>query len=266
MAQSDVAPQRQHERIRAGGRSSEASDASSPTLSSACQCATEPIPVTLSSIQLHALLDILTHHQTYAEVASFQEPGRIRAYGYPFTTTTTTPEARPGPDSRSPSYATHSATPLLAGLLRTIVLPVPGVRDLPPVFWHVRFQTVLDKLAEAELSDSYDKGALGTRKVLATAASAVHEALSRGILGGVPRGPSKNLDAPYDRSSAADILRAWDDGVHELVYGDLVDQLFDCAAEKQSLQEHSPAVRAATDYIIIQCAWSHHLSASARVC
>ncbi|KAL2134867.1 hypothetical protein VTI74DRAFT_10593 [Chaetomium olivicolor] len=205
----------------------------------------------LTPIQLHALLDILTHHQTYAEVESFKDPHTISQYGYPF--------AQRGPGSSShTSYATESSAPLLAGVLRSIVLPFPGVRDLPPEFWHVRFQGLLEKLAAAELSESYDKGALGTRKTLATAASAIHEAVSRGILGGVANGPTRDLHGDYDRSKAEDLARAWEDAVQELVYGNLVEELFVCAAEKRSLEAHSPALQAVADYVIIHLATLVH--------
>lgn len=202
-------------------------------------------PEALNSSQLHAVFDILTHHETYTEVESFKNPATISDYGYPF--------ARHAPDSSgAPSYAVDSSAPLLAGVLRSIVLPFPGVRDLPVEFWMLKFQGVLENLAEAGLSESYDKGALGTRKTLATAASAIHEAVSRGILGGVANGKNRDLHGEYDRSKAQDLARAWDDGVQELVYGNLVEELFTCAAEKQSLEEHSPGVQAAADYIIIQ--------------
>ncbi|KAK1754234.1 PX-associated-domain-containing protein [Echria macrotheca] len=204
----------------------------------------------LTSAQLHALLDILTHHETYAEVERFKDPTTISRYGYPFTHQD---------DKQTPRYSSDSSAPLLADLLNSLVLPVPGIRDLPAEFWHERFQTVLTKLSEAELSESYDKGALGTRKTLATAASAIHEAVSRGILGGVVRDPSsKNLDAPYDRSKAEDLARAWEDAVHELVYGNLVDELYDCAVRGQSLEEHSAAVQASADYIIVHLATLIH--------
>jgi hypothetical protein len=202
-----------------------------------------PAPAILTSVQLHALFDILTHHETYAEVERFKDGGTIAEYGYPFQ--------RHHSDGTS-SYATKSSAPLLAGLLRSLVLPIPGIRDLPPEFWHIRFQGILTKLSEAELSESYDKGALGTRKILATAASVVHEAVSRGILGGVPQSPIRDLNSHYDRSKAQDLVRAWEDAVHSLVYGNLVDELFDCAAERPSLEEHSSAVQAVVDYIIIQ--------------
>ncbi|KAK4199286.1 PX-associated-domain-containing protein [Triangularia verruculosa] len=209
-------------------------------------------PETLTSTQLHALFDILTHHETYAEVESFKYPATISGYGYPFA-------QRCKDDSTSaPTYATDSSAPLLAGVLRSIVLSFPGIRDLPPEFWHVRFQGILEKLAEANLSESYDKGSLGTRKTLATAASSIHEAVSRGILGGVERREKKDLDGSYDRSQARDLERAWEDAVHELLYGDLIDELFRCAAERKSLEEHSSGVRAAVDYIIFHLATLLH--------
>ncbi|KAK4187404.1 PX-associated-domain-containing protein [Podospora australis] len=208
-------------------------------------------PDTLSSFQLHALFDILTHEETYAEVESFKDPITISGYGYPF--------ASHGPDG-TPTYPRESSTPLLAGVLRSIVLPFPGVRDLPPEFWHVRFQGILENLAEAELSESYDQGSLGTRKTLATAASSIHESVSRGILGGVEKGAKRDLNRKYDLSQARDLVSVWEDGVHELLYGDLIDELFKCAAERQSLEEHSPGVQAAAEYTIIHIATLlHHI-------
>lgn len=205
----------------------------------------QEIPNVLTSAQLHALFDILTHHETYAEVESFKDAHAISEYGYPFA-------CRPQNPGSIPKFAPDSSAPLLAGVLRSIVLTVPGIRNLPAEFWHVRFQGILEKLAEAELSETYDKGALGTRKTLATAASAIYEAVSRGVLGGVEKGAKRNLEGKYDRSKADDLIRAWEDVVHELLYGNLIDELFACAAERSSLEEHSPGAQAAADYIIIQ--------------
>ncbi|KAL2162324.1 hypothetical protein VTH06DRAFT_7237 [Thermothelomyces fergusii] len=224
------------------------SQVASSAFEHAPQCASA---TPLTAVQLHALLDILTHHQTYAEVESFKDPNTISEYGYPFT-------CRHQQSGSTPTYAPDSETPLLAGVLRTIVLPLPGVRNLPPEFWHVRFQSIMEKLAEAGLSESYDKGVLGMRKILATAASALHEAVSRGILGGISDDANRNFYGEYDRSKATDLVRAWEDGVRELVYGDLTTELFICAAEKQSLEEHSAGVRAVVDYIIIHLATLMH--------
>lgn len=203
-----------------------------------------PIPKTLTSPQLHALFDILTHYETYDEVRLFRHPDTIAGYGYPFA-------LQHNPD-QTPTYASKSTAPLLAGLLRSVVLPLPGVRDLPSEFWHIRFQGILSKLSEADLSESYDKGVFGVRKTLATAASAIHESVSRGILGGVPKGPKRDLSGEYDRSRASDLLRAWEDVIHELTYGNLIDDLFEAAAASSNLEDLPPAVLAAVDYVIIQ--------------
>ncbi|KAH8885402.1 hypothetical protein GQ53DRAFT_354439 [Thozetella sp. PMI_491] len=205
----------------------------------------------LTATQLHALFDVLTHHQTYTEVERFKLPNTIAGYGYPFGTAVAGEEV---------SHAPVSSAPLLASLFRPVVLPIPGVRDLPLEFWNARFQGILATLGEADLSESYDKGTLGTRKTLATAASVVHESVSRGCLGGVPQGGTRDLHGTYDSTQASEVVRAWDDVIHELVYGSLVDELFDYAAEKGSLEEHSPAVQLAVDYIIIHMAtFMHHM-------
>ncbi|KAK0709281.1 PX-associated-domain-containing protein [Lasiosphaeria miniovina] len=220
--------------------------------SSCASTSRRPAPVapgTLTSSQLHALLDILTHYEVYAEVELFKDPATISSYGYPFKC-----DAANG----APEFAADSSAPLLATLLQNVLLPAPGIRDLPLEFWHVRLQGLMVTLAEADLSESYDKGALGSRKTLATAASVIHESLSRGMLGGVPSGPKRNLSGSYDRSRAEDLERAWEDGVHELVHGDLIDELFNCATEQSSLEEHSPAIRATVDYVIIHLATFLH--------
>ncbi|OIW24687.1 hypothetical protein CONLIGDRAFT_623633 [Coniochaeta ligniaria NRRL 30616] len=207
----------------------------------------------LTSPQLHALFDILTHYQTYAEVESFKHPNTIAHYGRPFvlTSDSTASESK---------FAPESSAPLLASFLRSIVLPLPGVRDLSSDFWSVRLQGILVKLAEAELSESYDKGAVGTRKTLATVASVIQETLLRGTLGGFPKGSKRDLSRSYDASNAEDLSEAWEDAVHELVYGDLVDELFDCAIQEESLEHHSPAIKAASDYIILHLAtFMHHV-------
>ncbi|KAM5353873.1 hypothetical protein ACJ41O_000523 [Fusarium nematophilum] len=156
-----------------------------------------------------------------------------------------------------------SESPILQTMLSRFVLLLPGVRDLPREFWSVRVQGLLARLGEAELSDSYDKGALGTRKVLATGASGLLEMIGRGTLGGVKRvhrSPTAKKDEQYDRKKAADLARAWDDAVESLVYGDLADELFDHFSKTDDLEAHSPAIKAAAEYAIIHLAtFVHHI-------
>lgn len=149
-----------------------------------------------------------------------------------------------------------SSSPILQTMLTRFILKLPGVRDLPREFWSVRVQGLLTRLGEAELSESYDKGALGTRKVLATGSSGLLEMVGRGVLGGVKKAnrPDKSSDkkVEYDRSKAADLVKAWDDVVEGLVYGGLADEMFDHFSKTSDLESHSPVIGAAAEYAIIQ--------------
>ncbi|KAG6103913.1 hypothetical protein E4U31_002431 [Claviceps sp. LM219 group G6] len=175
--------------------------------------------------------------------------------------------------SREPS------APLLQSLLTRLLLPMPGLSDLPPAFWTSRLQTLLARLGQANLSESYDKGALGTRKVLATGCSALLEMLSRGLLGGLPRGEGTSRDdgpgprsgpeteaglkadeneKQYDLNKADDLERAWENVLQELVYGDLVDELFDHFGKEDDLETMSPMVEASARHNILHIATLIH--------
>ncbi|KAI5855091.1 PX-associated-domain-containing protein [Durotheca rogersii] len=208
----------------------------------------------LSPVQLDALLDILVHHETYAEAESFKDPEAIEHYGYPFEACCRNGEASGGQ---------KSASPLLQLLLTRLVLTMPGIRDLSPEFWADKFRNIMRKFGEAELSESYDKGTLGSRKRLVSAASAIHECVTRGLLSGV-RLPDDyqlpDLRGKYNLQVASDLARAWDDVVQHLVYGNLIDELFDQFMETSNLEGHSPAVEAAVNHAVIYVAtFLHHL-------
>ncbi|QYT02571.1 hypothetical protein H0G86_009567 [Trichoderma simmonsii] len=157
----------------------------------------------------------------------------------------------------------ESTSPLLQFMLTRLVLPLPGVRDLPTGFWNVRVQGLLARFAEAELSESYDKGAMGTRKTLATGASSVLEMVARGILGGVVRtsegeGEEKKK-GEYDETKAEDLLRAFGDVLEDWAYGDLMGRVSEHVTETEDVESFSPAVKAAMNYAIINVAtFAHH--------
>ncbi|OTA60719.1 hypothetical protein K449DRAFT_331867 [Hypoxylon sp. EC38] len=203
---------------------------------------------TLYPQQLRALLDILVHHETYSEVQTFKYPDAIEQYGYPFQ------------QEESGSESGKSSSPLLQLLFTRLVLPIPAVRDLPSEFWATKFRNIMRRFGEAELSESYDKGTLGSRKRLASAASVIHEGITRGLLSGIPNKELPNLQGEYDIHKAEDIARAWDDVVQHLVYGDLLNELFDHFAKTPNFEGHSPAVEAAVNFAIIYIAtFLHHL-------
>ncbi|KAI8966258.1 PX-associated-domain-containing protein [Daldinia sp. FL1419] len=206
----------------------------------------------LSPQQLDALIDILVHHETYSEAESFKKPDAIEQYGYPFDPPTRT--------KGSNAAVKKSASPLLQLLLTRLILPIPGVRDLPSEFWSTKFRCIMRRFGEVELSESYDKGTLGSRKRLASAASVIHECVTRGLLSGIPDGELPNLHGQYDARKARDLSKAWDDVVQHLVHGNLIDELFDHFTRTANLEDHSPAVDAAVNLAIIYVAtFLHHL-------
>jgi hypothetical protein len=163
-------------------------------------------------------------------------------YGYPFVRA----DGEPAP---------KSATPILQHLVVTFVVPFVGVADLSRDFWSVRAQGILSRFAEANLSESYDKGAVGTRRTVTTVASSAIEVVARGALGGHARhvhvcGHLRR--GAYDLGTARALERAWADVSQELVYGRLVDELVDHVEEHEDLEGHSPAAEAAVQYIIMQ--------------
>ncbi|TFA99388.1 hypothetical protein CCMA1212_008699 [Trichoderma ghanense] len=263
---------------------------------------------TLTKRQTHALFDILTHHETYAEIEGFKAPDAVTGYGFPFARTTTavatgngsgqvTPRAKTPASSsfwrvrgrwnvedkaeaeaaeeidkaKDEEEESSSTSPLLHLMLTRLVLPLPGVRDLPAEFWNVRAQGLLARFAEAELSESFDKGALGTRKTLATGASSVLEMVGRGILGGVERAggdverkmkkkKKATKEREYDESKAEDLERAFGDLLEEWAYGDLMERVSEHVTETEDLESFSPAMKAALDYAIINIAtFAHHI-------
>ncbi|KAK6495847.1 hypothetical protein TWF481_002892 [Arthrobotrys musiformis] len=80
-----------------------------------------------------------------------------------------------GKQSEPKENKTVSKSPLLQLLFSTFVVPIPGLKDISQDFWTKRVQPLIDDLAKANLSESYDKGSMGIRKTLATAISALIE-------------------------------------------------------------------------------------------
>lgn len=191
----------------------------------------------LSPEQAHALFDILTHHQIYSEIEGFKSPEAIRNYGPPFT-------------QRDPEQL---SSPLLQLMFNGFVVKLPGMSILPPEFWQERLETLVTHLGEAELSESYDKGSMGTRKTLSTASSVLLEAAARGCLGGCPKPARDEAEKKeYDLSNAEDLQAAWETAAHKLVYGDLIDELYDATAESDKLEDKSPMVQAVVEHAILR--------------
>ncbi|GJC92545.1 fungal protein [Colletotrichum higginsianum] len=180
----------------------------------------------LDAEQTKALFNILTHFETYHEIEDFKKPETVSNYGYPFAQTQTQTQTQPQTSSRAGAsngvtYAPESSAPLLQSLFTRFVLKLPGVSTLAPEFWNVQVQGILRNFAEADLDPA-------TRP------------------------------ATYNLESARDLAQAWDDAMHDLVYGDLCDDLLDHLAQTDDFESHSPMTRAANEYIILHLASLAH--------
>ncbi|KEY69022.1 hypothetical protein S7711_03323 [Stachybotrys chartarum IBT 7711] len=236
---------------------------------------------TLSPEQTRALLDILMHHETYAEIESFKHPETVTKYGFPFSSGRGAASRSDSPasahskgghsrDSSRGSSPTNagdeppSESPILQTMVTRFVLRLPAIKTLPREFYSVGLQGLLARLGEAELSESYDKGALGTRKTLSTGSSSFIEMLGRGAMAGVPRkGTETNASnqlGQYDHSKAEDLERAWDDVVQACLYGNLAEEIRDHLIKTPDLEAYSPTIAAAADYVIYHLAtFCHHI-------
>nr|POF15164.1 uncharacterized protein CFP56_42052 [Quercus suber] len=195
---------------------------------------------TLTSAQSYALYDILTHSETYAEIEAFKSPETIKTYGVPFQ-----------------DNLKSSSSPVLQTLLSKFALELPGLKDVTPTFWTTQVEDLIQDLAAAELSESYDKGLLGIRKTLATAISALLEYPARAVLDGVEKVELKEKPE-YDVKDPDDVLAAWQDCLQEMVYGNLFDRLFEKAAETDDLGQHETLVQAMHEFVVVNVASLMH--------
>lgn len=191
----------------------------------------------LSATQAHALFDILTHHESYAELQALKEPKAIAEFGQPL-------------QSENPS---ESSSPLLQLLLQSFVTVLPGLKDVPPEFWNPNITGLATALDDANLSESYDKGSIGIRKTLSTAIASIVEYVARGVLGGYPQHVTRKA-GEYDPSDPEDVMIAWDEFLQQVIYGDMLDKMFAKAAATDQLSEHEPLVQAAHEYAFVMFA------------
>lgn len=190
--------------------------------------------LSLTPAELEALFNILTHAQTFAEVRDLRYEQNLSRFGPPIT----------------PAGAGPTPFPLLQQLTAAILSPTL----FTPQGWADQIM-LGQRLASANLSDSYDKGFVGLRKDAATGWSAGLESVVRGLLVGRARDPSVDLATlhtqTYNRNDARALEHAWDDCVQGLLYGDLLDRLFDAVKTTPELDDVPPVARAALDYFLV---------------
>lgn len=160
--------------------------------------------------------------------------------------TAATSAADNGKDARSTS-------PILQMLVTRAILPLPGISNLESDFYTIRLQGILSRLGACNLSESYDKSALGTRKTLATASSSIIEMLSRGAIGGLKKTGDGRVpvDEHFDMSKPEDIARSWDGFLNGIVYDDLIDRLFAHMTKTDDIDSYSLMIRGTVDHLIM---------------
>ena len=198
----------------------------------------------LTPAQTHALFDIVIHHQVYAEIEAFKYPSTIDHYGYPFRK----------------ADGVQSTSPLLQNMLNKFALCNPAIRNFGESWWSDKIQTLVARMAEAELSESYDKGAIGSRKALATAASSIAEYVARGMLGGYPAAKKKESKKEYDTSKPEDVIQGFEELVKDAIYGNALDDLYEKVKATPRLEDHSSSLQAAHEYMLLNAAsFLHHV-------
>ena len=189
---------------------------------------------TLSASQAAALFDILTHYDTYREIRDFRFPGSLEHYGPPFNA-----------KSGSPSTA-----PALQSLVIRFLLTLPGLNNLHDDWWKVRVRFIIENFEKSILSESYDKGVVGSRKTLATAASALIEYPVRGTHGGFAE--VHNVDPMYDPTRAEDLGRAFRDFMNEAIYGNALEEMVDKTSQTDQLDDHTPLTKAVHEFVLVK--------------
>lgn len=223
----------------------------------------------LKDEELQALFYILVHSETYSEIAAFTNPRAIATAGYPFAfddadakTANDATQSKNQASNKPEKCSRLSSDPLLQMLSVTFVLPIPGLRDVPSTFWSRCVQGIVSKFGQAELSESYDQGAIGSRRTLSTAASAVIEAFARGYLGGLEKVQHHPLSADMiDKIEDEDEKRTmrmaklaqdWNEFMEQVVYEDMIDRVCDSLKESADIEADIPIVQGAMEYAINQ--------------
>jgi hypothetical protein len=188
----------------------------------------------LSPAQSAALFDILSHYNTFAEIRDFRLPGSLKHYGPPFAAEDEKP----------------STSPALQSLVSKFLLTLPGLEDVPEEFWKVQLYEIIEGFEAANLSESYDKGVVGSRKTLATAISALIEYPVRGTAGGFRKVPEVNHR--YDLSKADDLVTAFRNFMDEAVYGTALEDLIMKTAKTDNLADHEPLTQAIHEFILVK--------------
>jgi len=124
------------------------------------------------------------------------------------------------------------------------------LKDVPSKLWTVQTFNMIEGLEAANLSESYDKGFIGSRKTLATAVSALLEYITRGTYGGFPN--IKDASQQYDLSKAEDLEKAFRDFMDGVIYGDKLEKIIEKTAQTDKLTDHEPVIQALHEFMLVK--------------
>ena len=116
--------------------------------------------------------------------------------------------------------------------------------------WQKKIEALLSALAQADLSESYDKDSIEIRRTLATATAVVVEYCVRDFLGGYSKQEVEKAHN-YNSPDSDDVYSAWDDFLNRIIYGDLLDIIFTKSAAINQLTDHKLLVQATHEYVLV---------------
>ena len=153
---------------------------------------------------LRTLFDILTQYESYSEIAALKDSRNLRKFGFPLQDEASEPT---------------TSLPLLNLLIQRFVLTLPGLRDVGRQFWTRDVTDLVSAVADASLSESYDKGNVGIRKTVSLFIASLVEEVSRGILGGFNVAPVAQ-DHLFDTSNPKDLEASFNELMRQFLYED----------------------------------------------
>lgn len=199
----------------------------------------------LSVEQSHALFHYLMHEEAFVEFTSLKIPGRIAAFGPPFR--------------KNPAHPNENASPILEKCTREFVMTdtLPAfdkVKD-DATFWGDKIQKILENMAEATLSDSFDKGKVSKRKILGMSVSVFLASIARGMFGKVASDQGhESTEKPVfqkgiDHVDADELTEAWCRWKVGMIYGSTLPEALKLLEEAKPFAQWPPHQYAAVLYI-----------------
>ena len=199
--------------------------------------------IEITSSQTFALFNYLNHEETYREFTALKYRDTISLYGHPFN--------KPCEGSIDSKV---KFSPIMKLLYHNFIFTetLPAVRDADVTYWSEHVQVLLERIADQNLSESYDRGRLGKRKVIGMALSVFFETISRGVLLKYEGDETHHLELP---SKPKQLVQNWIDFKRELVFNEgFFDDIISAYKVSEDPLNLPPLAQGAREYVRIQFA------------